>query len=192
MARFLEALLKKPVRFAFPRIWHTKGETLREYAALPDGDSWQTTKSCWRNSRWSAVNGNLLQCGICAACMLRRMSVHAAGLEEPPGTYVCADLSAASLEDAIDPDFTRFNPAFEQYAIAGTLHLDHMADMAGADARPAVRRHAALTGTALGMPAKQAEENLAGMLERHAKEWSNFLNDQGARSFVRKWTRRSQ
>jgi 7-cyano-7-deazaguanine synthase in queuosine biosynthesis len=192
MTRFLKALLGKAVRFTFPRLWHTKGETLREFAALPEGDSWRDTKSCWRNSRWSALNGKLVQCGICAACMLRRMSVHAAGLDEEAGTYICTDLSASSLADAIHPDFTRNSPAFEEYAIAGTLHLDHMADMASGDARSAVQRHAVLTGMALGISAPAAEEKLVGMFERHAAEWNNFVKDLGARSFVKKWTRASQ
>jgi 7-cyano-7-deazaguanine synthase in queuosine biosynthesis len=104
MTRFLKALLGKTVKFSFPRLWHTKGETLREFSALPEGDSWRDTKSCWRNSRWSALNGKLVQCGICAACMLRRMSVHAAGLREEAGIYICTDLSASSLIDAIHPD----------------------------------------------------------------------------------------
>lgn len=192
MTRFLKALLGKPIRFTFPRLWHTKGETLREFAALPEGDSWRDTKSCWRNSRWSALNGKLVQCGVCAACMLRRMSVHAAGLDEETGTYICTDLSASSFADAIHPDFTRNSPAFEEYAIAGTLHLDHMADMASDDARSAVQRHAVLTGMALGISAHAAEEKLVSMFERHAAEWNNFVNDLGARSFVRKWTRASQ
>ena len=192
MTRFLKALLGKTVKFSFPRLWHTKGETLREFAALPEGDAWRETKSCWRNSRWSALNGKLVQCGICAACMLRRMSVHAAGLREEAGIYICTDLSAPSLADAIHPDFTRNSPAFEEYAIAGTLHLDHMADMASDDARSTVRRHAILTGMALGISAPAAEEKLVGMFERHAAEWNNFVNDLGARSFVKKWTRASQ
>jgi hypothetical protein len=192
MERFLKALLGRPVHFVFPRLWHTKGETLRAFVALPHGGSWRDTKSCWRNSQWSALNGKLRQCGICAACMLRRMSVHAAGLTEELGIYICTDLTAASLDEAIHPDFTRRSDAYGQYAIAGALHLDHLADMAGADARPAVRRHAALTAAALGISAGEAEENLAGMLERHAAEWNSFVDDLGARSFVRKWTRKSQ
>lgn len=192
MERFLKALLGRPVRFVFPRLWNTKGETLRAFSALPNSESWRDTKSCWRNSQWSALNGKLRQCGICAACMLRRMSVHAAGLTEESGVYICTDLTAASLEEAIHPDFTRRSDAFGQYAIAGALHLDHMADMAGAEARPPVRRHAALISAALGISAEEAEVNLVGMLERHAAEWNSFVNDLGPRSFVRKWTRKSQ
>lgn len=192
MARFLAALLKNPVGFVFPRLWHTKGETLREFTALPESDTWKTTRSCWRDVRWSALDHKHLQCGICAACMLRRMSVHAAGLREEDGVYICTDLSAPSLDAAINPEFTRNSRAFEEYAIAGTLHLDHMADMASADARPAVQRHAVLTGMALGISAAAAEEKIVGMLERHAAEWSNFLDGLGKSSFVRKWTRAGQ
>jgi hypothetical protein len=95
------------------------------------------------------------------------------------------------LNDAIQPGFTRLSPAFEQYAVAGALHLDHIADMASEDGRPAVKRHAALTGIALGIQAKDAEDNLIRMLQRHAEEWNSFVNDLGARSFVKKWTRAS-
>jgi len=120
------------------------------------------------------------------------MSVHAAGLEERPGTYICTDLSVESLEEAVHPDFRRMGRAFREYAIAGTLHLDHIADMAGADSRLEVRRHAVLTSAALGLSAAEAEARLASMLERHAAEWSSFLNDMGARSFVKNWTRKGQ
>jgi hypothetical protein len=120
------------------------------------------------------------------------MSVHAAGLSEPAGTYICTDLSAATFGDAIHPDFKRRSPVFEQYAIAGTLHLDHMADMAAPDNRPAARRHAVLTGAALGVPPREVEKSLVGVFERHADEWRSFLGDLGKGSFVKKWTRACQ
>jgi hypothetical protein len=192
MSRFLKALLGHAAEFRFPRLWHTKGETLREFAALPEGAPWRDTKSCWRDSRWSPLNGKKLQCGVCAACMLRRMSVHAARLADESGTYICDDLTAPSFSAAIHSDFRRKSAAFEQYAIAGTLHLDHMADMAADDARPAVRRHAVLTGLAMGISADESEEKLANMLKRHAAEWDNFVSGLGSQSFVRKWTRASQ
>jgi 7-cyano-7-deazaguanine synthase in queuosine biosynthesis len=192
MERFLNVLLGKPVRYVFPRLWNTKGETLREFAAIANSSAWATTKSCWRNSQWSSVNGKLRQCGVCAACMLRRVSVHAAGLTEQPDSYVCTDMSAATLRDAVDPDFKRWNAAFEEYAIAGVLHMDHLADMADEDARPAVRRHACLLGPALGLSPKDAEDRLAALLQRHAGEWKNYMGSLGARSFVRKWARTEQ
>ena len=37
MEHFLEALLERPIRYEFPRLWYTKGETLARYVAI-DGN----------------------------------------------------------------------------------------------------------------------------------------------------------
>jgi 7-cyano-7-deazaguanine synthase in queuosine biosynthesis len=189
MERFLKALLNKDVRYVFPRIWNTKGETLRAYVAIDRTDAWRKTKSCWRNNQWSSVNGDHRQCGVCAACMLRRVSVHAAGLTEPPETYICSDMTAATLEAAVEQGFTKTGGAFREYALAGTLHMDHLADLATADQRPEIARHAATLGPALGLSRQEARERLAALLNTHAEEWKSYINSLGARSFVRQWAR---
>jgi len=192
MERFLKALLGKDARYVFPRIWNTKGETLREFASLSVDNDWQTTRSCWRNNQWSSVNGQLRQCGVCAACMLRRLSVHAAGLAEAPDTYVCTDMTASALKGALDPDFTRMSPAFREYAIAGALHLDHLAEMADEDATPQVNRHALFLGQALDLTPDDAAKRLASLLRRHAEEWASYLTSLGEKSFIKQWARYKQ
>lgn len=189
MERFLAALLRRPVRFVFPRIWFTKGETLKAYAALPGSDNWRETRSCWQNARHCSLNRKLMQCGVCAACMLRRMSIHAAGLTDDESTYACSDLRAATFENSAQPGFHIRGRALREYAIAGTQHLDHMADLVLPLHRPALRRHALLVGLALDMPATDVEAQLVNVIERHAAEWNDFLQDKGARSFLRQWTR---
>lgn len=189
MERFLAALLRRPIRFVFPRIWFTKGETLKAFAALPGSDEWRETRSCWQNARHCSLNGKLMQCGVCAACMLRRMSIHAAGLSDDENAYVCSDLSAATFEESMQPGFRMRGSALREYAIAGAQHLDHMADLVLSLHRSVLRRHAVLVGPALDMPAATVENALLAVLERHAAEWNDFLQDQGARSFLRQWTR---
>lgn len=189
MERFLTALLKRPFRFVFPRIWSTKGETLRAYAALPGCDDWRDTRSCWQDARRCSLNGGLLQCGVCAACMLRRMSIHAAGLTDDDNAYVCSDLRAQTIDCSVQPGFRIRGRSLREYAIAGTQHLDHMADLVLPQHRAVLRRHALLVGPALEMPAAAVEEALTAMLHRHATEWNNFLQDRGARSLLRQWTR---
>ena len=191
MERFLEALLEQPVRYHFPRLWYTKGETLARYVAI-DGDGiWRFTRSCWRDSRWSSVRGSRRHCGVCAACMLRRVSVHAAGLSEDPETYVCTDMSAATIESAVDPDFKHLNNAYRNYAIAGVRHMDDLAEMADrGPRRRIVRRHAAVLRRVLRPTGDgDAEELLIRLLERHADEWKRYLNSLGAGSFVQNWIR---
>ena len=84
--------------------------------------SWNTTWSCWQQNRHSSVAGRKRQCGVCAACFLRRLSVHAAGLEEVPETYVWENLSARSFEAGAASAFSRITTAHREYAIAGALH----------------------------------------------------------------------
>ena len=189
MERFLVALLGQPIRYRFPRLWHTKGETLASYVAIEGGGAWRSTKSCWRNNRWSSVGGWWRHCGVCAACMLRRVSVHAASLSEDPETYVCTDMSAATLQSAVDPGFKRLNDAYRAYAIAGIRYMDHLAEMAdGRRRRRTVRRHAALLQRALRTDAN-LEERLVRLLQRHAVEWKRYLGSLGAGSFVNNWIR---
>jgi len=192
MEQFLNALLGTQLRFVFPRLWNTKGETLREFLALPGERHWENTRSCWRNNQWSSVNGKLRQCGVCAACILRRVSVHAAGLTEAPDTYVATDMSANMLEEAIDKDFTRQTKAFREYAIAGVLYMDHLADMAEPDAAPLVKRHAALLASVLRLSPEETEERFRGLLRKHVEEWKNYLDSLGGHSFVKLWVGRDR
>lgn len=190
MERFLDALLKRSVHFVFPRIWFTKGETLKAYAALAGGGDWRDTFSCWQDARHSSLNNHRIQCGVCAACMLRRMSIHAAGLMDDDSAYGCSDLSAATFDESLQHGFTmRGRRALREYAIAGTQHLDHMADLVLPAHRSTLRREALLVGPALAMPIADVERELVNVIERHAAEWNDFLQDKGARSFLRQWTR---
>ncbi|WP_419939508.1 7-cyano-7-deazaguanine synthase [Candidatus Palauibacter sp.] len=188
MERFLAALLEQSIRYRFPRLWCTKGETLARYVAIDGDETWRSTKSCWRDNRWSSVRGSWRHCGVCAACMLRRVSVHAAGLSENPETYVCTDMSAATLASAVDPDFKHLNDAYRDYAIAGVRHMDDLAEMADVRARRIVRRHAASLRRVL-RHTEDSEGHLIRLLERHAAEWKAYLNSLGAGSFVRNWIR---
>jgi 7-cyano-7-deazaguanine synthase in queuosine biosynthesis len=192
MEVFLHALLGRHIRYVFPRLWATKGETLRQFVTITSDNSWRSTKSCWRNSQWSSVNGKLRQCGVCAACMLRKMSVHAAGLTEDSDIYVCADMHAPTLREAVDRGFTRWSRAYEEYAIAGALFLDHLADMACKDGSHIVKRHASLLAPALGIETGDAQSRLEAVLHQHTKEWRTYLSSLGAGSFISRWVRTEQ
>ena len=188
MEKFINALLETQIRFSFPRIWYTKGETLREMVSVSGGNDWETTRSCWQGNNMCSIGGKLRQCGICAACVLRRVSVHAAGLVEKPDVYITTDMRAKSFDGAIDKRFVRQRSrSFREYAIGGILHMDNLADMAEADAARIVKRHALLIAPALDMTFEAAEESLTSLLRRHANEWRNYLDSLGTHSFVQQW-----
>jgi 7-cyano-7-deazaguanine synthase in queuosine biosynthesis len=189
MTLFLEALLGKKINYTFPRLWSTKGETLSAYYQLNNSNDWKDTKSCWQGSRQASMNGKLRQCGICAACMLRRLSVHAAGLTEEKEVYICEDLAAPTLDAALG-SFKKAGKSFREYALAGVLHMDHMADLADLDSRRVLERHAVLLGPILNTPIDDVEKLLLSLFQKHRDEWESYLTSLGTQSFLRQWTRR--
>lgn len=191
MEKFLKALLGHTVRYVFPQIWQTKGETLRQFiAAFPD-DTWASTWSCWQSQRQVSVDGRKRQCGVCAACMLRRMSVHAAGLSESPERYVWERLTPRAFEDGAAPTFRekgKITGALREYAIAGALHLDHLAALADSPVHDRALGSAAFhIGEALGLTPADARRRLDRLLRQHSEEWEGFMASLGPDSFVADW-----
>jgi 7-cyano-7-deazaguanine synthase in queuosine biosynthesis len=180
-----KALTGKAPRYDYPRIWHTKGETLEAACNLPAPPTWHDTRSCWQDARSVSFEGRRRQCGICAACMLRRMSIHRAKIEEPASEYIFEDLAVSEMREGAVAGFSRMGKAFEEYAIAGTLHLDHLASIGRSTLHRAhVRRVARETAEALGSTMEDGERHLKDLLDHHRAEWLDFLVSLGRRSFV--------
>jgi hypothetical protein len=194
MQNFLKALLNRNIRFRYPQIWQTKGETLKEYITKCDDShsSWMSTISCWQQSRQVSVDGRARQCGICAACMLRRLSVHAAGLSEPNINYAWEDLTADSFEAGVSSGFKkeRITNAMREYAIAGTLHLSQIASLIDSKENIQMLEMRALElSKSLNLPVDETKVKLNRFLRQHKFEWEQFLNSLGPKSFVTKWAR---
>lgn len=188
MERYVKALFGDEIHFLFPRLWHTKGETLAEFAGITNDRAHIDARSCWQGSRQVSVDKNRRQCGICAACMLRRMSVHAAGLREPRDTYVWENLEASEFEAGAAKHFKKITPALREYAIAGTLHLDHLAELRSSPLhRQAIKRNAHKLAQSRGLSPEEADENLDRLLKQHQREWREFVHSLGPKSFVRNW-----
>lgn len=155
MEAFLAALLGHHVRFEFPRLWHTKGETLGAFAKLSGDRRWASTWSCWRQNRHVSVDGKRRQCGVCAAWQITRAS--------------------------------------REYAIAGALHLDHVASLAGSAADSGALDLAAYQlARPLGLSREDARQKLERFLEQHRAEWEDFMRSLGPNSFVADWAMRGR
>jgi hypothetical protein len=192
MTTLLEALFGHKVRFEFPQLWFTKAETLAEYVKTNKHAEWSATRSCWQDNRHASVDGKRRQCGICAACMLRRLSVHAAGLEEDKETYAWENLKAHSFEEGAARGLKKIEKAQCEYAIAGTLHLDHLANLRGAAIHATgIRLNALQIAKALDVPEQFAQTKLDRLLDQHAKEWKAYITSLGPKSFVNRWTGRA-
>jgi 7-cyano-7-deazaguanine synthase in queuosine biosynthesis len=193
MEKFLDVLLHHKVGFSFTQLWLTKAETLKKFVTECNGDaSWVNTWSCWQQNRHVSVDGKKRQCGICAACLLRRLSVHGAGLSEERETYVWENLSASKFEAGAARSFARrkITGALREYAIAGALHLDHLAQLrtSAASAGP-LSLCAFQLGQSLGLPEAEVRAKLDRLLAQHEKEWKGFMESLGQSSFLGSWAK---
>lgn len=191
MQRFLAALLEHKVSFNFTQLWQTKAETLKKFAdECKDGSSWIGTWSCWQQTRQVSVDHKKRQCGICAACLLRRMSVHAAGLKEPKETYVWENLSDRTFEAGAAASYPKkkITKALREYAIAGTLHLDHLAQLRKSQANSGILELFSfqLSGS-LGIAESDVRSKLDRLLAQHETEWKSFMTSLGENSFMGNW-----
>jgi hypothetical protein len=190
MEAFVKALLGYRVRYQFPRLWKTKGETLREFIDNCGSEtaSWAPTRSCWQQSRHASVGGSRRQCGVCAACMLRRLSVHAAAVAEAQDTYVWENLNASSFEEGASAGFSHVTGALREYALAGVLHLEHFSSIPTSDQYALLKRRATTElAKSLAEPPHIVGVGLDRLLHQHAKEWLAFTSELSPSSFVRKW-----
>jgi len=190
MEHFLHALFDRRLQYTFPQIWRTKGETLQQFVDECADPSWSSTWSCWQLNRHVGVNHKKRQCGVCAACMLRRMSIHAAGLSEPPDRYVWEDLAASNFADGAARSFDRkkITGRLREHAIAGALHLDHLAGLLKSKANSHALDLAAFQlGRTFDLQGTDVRERLNRLLQQHAYEWKNFVRSLGNKSFVAQW-----
>ena len=191
MEAFLAALFGHEIDYVYPRLWHTKAETVAEFiATCADGKNWARTRSCWQGQRQASLSGQWRQCGICAACMLRRMSVHAINGTEDKETYVWEDISASRFEDGAAADFrkNKAQGALYEYAIAGTLHLDHLASVQHSPTNQTLLDLQVFQlSRSLGLLKQETRQKLERMLTQHEIEWNNFIDSLSPHSFVAQW-----
>lgn len=191
MESFIHALLGVELHYEQPRIWHTKGQTVSEFLATPGFNPEQVinTRSCWQQRHNVRVGGELRQCGICAACLLRRMSLHAAGVKEPSHIYAISNLQAPQFEDALpkENNFRATSTLFE-FGYMGARHLQQLADLA-AESDQILKPYVYELAEAIGTPMDDTLKLLRGMLRQHSDEWQAFTKDLGEDSFLNIWTK---
>ena len=191
MERFIRVLLGYSVCYEQPQLWKTKGETIGAFLAQAQERrvTLMNTRSCWQQ-RWNArFDGKLRQCGLCAACLLRRMSMFAVEVEEPAGTYTFHDLTKARYEEAIPPNGSRrLSRTMVEYGTVGAGHLQQLSDMAELSDR-GLRPYVFDIARTTRMSEQETGDALRRLLLQHSAEWRAFRDAQGRRSFIKNWTK---
>ena len=104
------------------------------------------------------------------------------GGTEDKETYVWEDLSAARFEDGAALGFKKIKTqgALYEYAIAGTIHLDHLADLQHSPANQVLLdRQVFQLSRSLDLSEQETRQKLERLLTQHAKEWRTLCRVPG-------------
>lgn len=189
LGAFLERVLGRTVRFEHPYLWQTKGQTLERLRKESLDLDWWETRSCARDQRHVNLEGQpRIQCGVCAACLLRRQSLRAAGMDERRDMYLWPNLKAARLHDAgtkgaRSPRRNDINQAY-----CAVLASE---DLARLGATPESMEALSMVGIELAEARSkgvdETAQNLAQLISKHRVEWGDFVAAQGKNSFIAQW-----
>lgn len=189
MEVFVKELLGCSIEYEQPRLWHTKGQTLK--AALDIGVPLYDildSRSCWQ-SRITRFNNRKYQCGVCAACLLRRLSFYAAGVNDRLDDYVWQDLNAESLELS-SPFFEgkeRASVVCDQ-ASSAVIHFQRLADIKRSDLNETIfNSHVFELSKALSIEQEDCRYYLKRLLKQHSIEWQEFISSFKKGSFINLW-----
>lgn len=187
---FLAIVFGRSVRYEHPQLWHSKGETLSELAKLKLDEDWEKTRSCARDARHIHLDGTLIQCGVCSACLLRRQSLFAAGLDENKDRYLWRDLKAPTLAAAAAPGARKTKLEDERQAKCGLLSLIQLAELDNqSDSSNRIHEAAFDLSQVAGESQDVTETKLRRLLKVHNQELTRFVNSQGDDSFLARWWR---
>jgi hypothetical protein len=186
LRRFFGHLTGQDVRFTHPALFQTKGQVLQSLArTCPDSAEWLGAHpSCSYDARHANRNGQLVHCGVCGNCVLRRLSLHSAGIVDPT-PYKVSDVHASSLDTALlEGDEARSIKAFKDIARNAARSMQRLADLAEADDGYRVAAEVEAISRYEGRPRSQVRDEVTGLLQQHSREWADFLQHCGQSSWL--------
>ena len=102
--------------------------------------------------------------------------------------YVWENLNASEFWEGVNPEYKNRDEVRRTYAIAGVLHMDHLAALPrDPNLEIIVQRQALQLMPALDLSFDEITTRIKRLLEAHAEEWSAFLASLSNDSFVQQW-----
>jgi len=183
LSSFLNHIFGTSLSHVHPRLWQTKGETLRELKRLGLADQWWLTSSCARDQRYVSLDNRKIQCGVCAGCLLRRQSLLAAELRNDSDRYLWSDLHASQLREAVTSRDTTQND--EHQALCAALEMQQFGQIASDSSKISIA--AEELSPFLNQDANAVAGQLKRLIAAHAAEWQMFRSSIGPQSFINQW-----
>ncbi len=169
MSDFITALRGRKFSVRSPFVYRTKGDMCNEPAVQRVSDYLRLTFSC---DGFPVQVKNKPQCGSCASCLLRRLSLHAADLMKfDPGSGYMADLVAGKASDrrlrylrVMDWQYQKIKRLLNSESPWVSLTIE-FPDLKGISAELSKRGH---------VTESDVQHSILGLYSRYVEEWDGF------------------
>jgi 7-cyano-7-deazaguanine synthase in queuosine biosynthesis len=179
-ADFLGLVLEKPIPFEQPQLWRTKGEVLFELRERGFLAGWQQTSSCATRPKDRYGHHG---CGICGGCLLRTVSIQAAGLCAPTGDNAWDVYASEDITYDRTGRERRMTPSERAVAVRAVAAMAEFARLADSpDGLLVIDREAGLVDP---KNPEAAGGKLLRLLQWHRIKWEAFMSSMPNRSWVR-------
>lgn len=188
LARFIGLLTDTEVKFDHPALFLTKGQVLANLAKLDaDTDHWLAAhRSCSYDARHSSSCNQLMHCGVCGNCILRRVSLRAAGVIDST-MYRADNLNATTFEKSFFECVPHNVKANRDVALNSIRSMQRLAALASQPHTARVEAEISALARGLNEPFEGVREKMDAFLTQHRKEWISFVKACGRESWIAKF-----
>lgn len=185
LTRIVELITREAVRYEHPALFRTKGQVLKDFdlRLRSQPRDWLTHRSCSHDARHASKGKQAMHCGACGNCLLRRVSLLWAGVQDNT-RYAAEDLHAASLREAFASEVPKNLRSLTDLALNSVRSMHRMANLADEMSGLRVQAEVAALVRGLGEPVEVVENKMESFLKQHQIEWYQFLDFCGPKSWV--------
>jgi len=163
MSQLLEQVVGHRLEVSLPFMALTKGDVVKSLDDVVLKELAQSTISCAHFPVRLEKGDPWKSCGLCPACIFRRVALHAAGIEERGEVY---------QHDLFDGGSLQLSPKKMRPLMAYLLQVDSLRELDSGNLPPLIARH--LRETKL-LQAGESPQRYVDLFRRYRSEWYGFL-----------------
>ena len=162
MSEILSIAAGREIHFNLPFFHMTKGEIVESPSQERLCHIAASTVSC---AHYPLRHRERKACGVCPACIFRRVAMHAAGIAEPDATYQVDILAQSGITN-------RLRAKHVKYLYAFLLQVDVLADLDRGEIPNRLRRHLLQTGV---VERGESLQPYVDLYRRYRQQWLGFV-----------------